>query len=60
MGTVQGSFWSHFSLISIPVLHAYSHHMTSYLEGVGAVYGAYIRHCQLTRVLCESQFSFNV
>ena len=33
-------------------VYAYSHHMTSYLEAVGAVFKAYNRHCQLTRVLC--------
>ena len=34
--------------------------MTSYLEAVaiGADFEAYNRHCQLTRVLCESQFSY--
>ena len=30
----------------IPVLHAYSHYMTSYLEAVGAVFESYNRHCQ--------------
>ena len=44
------SSWSHSSLTSIPVLHAYTHHTTSYLETVGAVFGAYTRYCQLTRV----------
>ena len=49
------SSWSHLSLTSIPVLHAYSHRFTSYLEAVGAVFKAYNRHCQLTRILYESQ-----
>ena len=47
--------WSHFSLTSIPVLHAYSHHMTSYLEAAGAVFNTHNSYCQLIRVLCESQ-----
>ena len=37
-----------------PVLRVYSHHMTSYLEAVGAVFKAYNRHCQLARTFCES------
>ena len=47
----------HFSLTNVPVLHAYSHHMTSYLETAGAVFKAYDRYYQLIRVLCEPQFS---
>ena len=39
-------------LVSLANKYAYSHHMTSYLEAVGAVFKAYNRHCQLTRVLC--------
>ena len=49
------SSWSHFSLTSIPVLRAYSHHMNSYLEAVGAVFEAYNRH-SVTRALRKSQF----
>ena len=42
---------------SVAYIDKYSHHMTSYLEAVGAVFEAYNRLYQLTRVLYESQFS---
>ena len=54
------SSWSHFSLTIIPVLHVYSHHMTSYLETAGAVFEDYNRYCQLTRVYTSVFISINL
>ena len=55
----HGDLGANFSLTSIPNV-AYILPSYDFLSGssIGAVFEAYNRNCQLTRVLCESQFSY--